>query len=1093
LSYLKQAGPGRTTLAALAAGALLAGGLATAGPVSAAPKDAEPIKVSKANGKDKLGSADRTKLAEAQASGEETVTVMVVAQKGQAAQARKQLRDLGGSIRYSADKYGYFSAIVPVSSVERAAAADGVLAIDLDEVIALPNPTEPSGASVAAGPPTAPDASTPDNNPYMPTNETGAIAFKTANPTFDGRGVTIGILDSGIDLAHPALQQTSTGETKIVDTFTATAPSEGDGTWRAMITTVTPTDGTFAISGLGTWKSPNGTYKFNRFGESRANVAGGEVLGDVNRDGDKTDQWGILYNETSHDIIIDVDQDQDFTDEVVRRPYNEQQQVGTFGTDNPATPVVEAMPFVVDYKEDVSLAPFGLPGTTDFVDIGIVSGAHGSHVAGITAANNMFGGQMDGAAPGAKLVSARACTFGPGCTAVALTDGMAELAANRGVDIINMSIGGLPALNDGNNARAELYNRIIADGVQIVISAGNSGNALNTVGDPSVATDVVSVGASISKETWKANYNSDVAFNKNMLTFSSGGPREDGGFKPNITAPGSAISTTPTWQPGGPVAGVGYTLPPGYSMFNGTSMASPQAAGAMALLISAARGTNVDSAPAQLRQAVYSTSVYNQGVPAFLQGHGEINVPASWALLKQTLSPSTFTVTAPVCTEIWKILGETTGTGIYNRCAAGQGGHAVGEKRNYTVTVTRTSGPTKSGTYALSLLGNDGTYEMSQKAVTLPLNAPKDIVIKATPQSGAHSALLRLDDPSTQGLDFAVMNVVAAGNELSAPSYKWSQAGVAQRNEATRYYLTVPTGTKALQVKMSGLAPSSQTRFIAFHPYGVGIDSTSSLACYSNFSNVAACNPTNRVYANPQPGVWEFLVESRRTTPIQENPWKLDATLLGVTVDPATTTLPSVVAGADSALSWNVTNDFGDVNASAKGGSLGSAKSGRFSIAHHAVQTYTVTVPAGASKLDVKIGNPSDNAADLDLFVVGPVGPGGGNKQSADGDSEEAVSYVNPREGLYTITVEGYDVPAVTTQYDYIDVFYSSALGEIAIDDPAPFDLASGASRTVTGKVKATGPAATGRTLFGSMSIVTESGALLGTGDVQIGAVTPAP
>ena len=57
---------------------------------------------------------------------------------------------------------------------------------------------------------------------------------------------------------------------------------------------------------------------------------------------------------------------------------------------------------------------------------------------------------------------------------------MAELAANRGVDVINMSIGGLPALNDGNNARAILYNRIIADGVQLVISAGNSGNALNT-------------------------------------------------------------------------------------------------------------------------------------------------------------------------------------------------------------------------------------------------------------------------------------------------------------------------------------------------------------------------------------------------------------------------------------------------------------------------------------------------------------------------------------------------------------------------------------------------------------------------------------
>ena len=50
------------------------------------------------------------------------------------------------------------------------------------------------------------------------------------------------------------------------------------------------------------------------------------------------------------------------------------------------------------------------------------------------------------------------------------------------------------------------------------------------------------------------------------------------------------------WQPGGPVAGT-YALPPGYSMFNGTSMASPQAAGAAALLVSAAKQTGVQHQP----------------------------------------------------------------------------------------------------------------------------------------------------------------------------------------------------------------------------------------------------------------------------------------------------------------------------------------------------------------------------------------------------------------------------------------------------------------------------------------------------------------
>ena len=72
---------------------------------------------------------------------------------------------------------------------------------------------------------------------------------------------------------------------------------------------------------------------------------------------------------------------------------------------------------------------------------------------------------------------------------------MVDLVVNRSVDVVNMSIGGLPALNDGNNARATLYNRLINDyGVQLFISAGNSGPGVNTIGDPAVATDVVGVG-----------------------------------------------------------------------------------------------------------------------------------------------------------------------------------------------------------------------------------------------------------------------------------------------------------------------------------------------------------------------------------------------------------------------------------------------------------------------------------------------------------------------------------------------------------------------------------------------------------------------
>ena len=99
---------------------------------------------------------------------------------------------------------------------------------------------------------------------------------------------------------------------------------------------------------------------------------------------------------------------------------------------------------------------------------------------------------------------------------------------------------------------------------------------MNTVGDPGVCGQVVSVGAYITDATWESNYGSTGAGGRRTCIRSARAvPTEAGGFKPTSSRPGAAISTTPMWQAGGPVAGT-YTLPPGYSMLNGTSMASPQ-------------------------------------------------------------------------------------------------------------------------------------------------------------------------------------------------------------------------------------------------------------------------------------------------------------------------------------------------------------------------------------------------------------------------------------------------------------------------------------------------------------------------------------
>ncbi|MEV0430186.1 S8 family serine peptidase [Micromonospora sp. NPDC050495] len=1082
----------------LAAGAMtVGGGAATASAAPAATPDAsQPTAV------EALGAHDAKLLDEAEAKHAPTVTLIIAARQGAAGTVAAGLEDLGATVSQRYDQVGYLLAKVPTGKVLKAATLPGVSAVDLDETIKRPDPapeaakagakTARQGATLAG-----PGAGTGAVNPYMPTAETGAEAFKAAHPTWDGRGVTIGIMDSGIDLDQPALQKTTTGERKIVDWVTATDPLE-DATWRPMTTQVSGPS--FVIgtgAGATTWTAPAGTFTFNTFRESI--TAASDPAGDVNRDGDTTNAWGVLYDPVSHDIRVDVNQNRDFTDDEVMRPYREKFQVGHFGTDNPATAVRDQMPFVVEYREDVDTAPAGGPGLVDYVNIGIIEATHGTHVAGITAANDMLGNSaFDGAAPGAKLVSARACSWGGGCTAAALTTGMVDLVVNRKVDVVNMSIGGLPALNDGANARAELYNTLITTyGVQLFLSAGNSGPGLNTVGDPSVASNVVSVAANVSKDTWLANYGSVVRKENALFNFSSRGPREDGGFKPNITAPGSAISTAPTWQPGNPVPEAGYQLPPGYQMLNGTSMASPQATGGAALLLSAARATGQAVTPAALRRALYSSAKAIKGVPTYGQGYGMLNVPGAWGLLARGVQTRGYTSAAPVCTELSGNLatynpdsGEfeknpNVGTGVYNRCAIGRGGQQVKEKRSYEVKLTRTSGPDRTIRHEIAFRGNDGTFS-APKSVALPLNRTVTVQVKAKPLStGAHGAIMTVDDPATSVIDFEVSTVVVVPTQVTTPAYAFTTEGSVERNSFTSYFVTVPEGTGALHVNLSGIATGSQTRFIAINPYGVPVDSTTSTACYTNFSDAAACKPQERDYQNPIAGVWEIEVEARRTSPSLDNPYQLQTRVQGVAVEPAVVELPSVTAGTPTEVSWDLTNTFGPVRVSGVGGPLASVRSGRPTITVGTSQEYTVDVPAGTTSFSARIGNTSDLGADLDLYVFRGATQVG---RSADGDSEEAVTLTNPVAGTYRVVVQGYAVAAGGTEYDYRDSFSSPALGALAAPR-TPVFLANGATATLTGTVTALAAPAAGRELYGDLAVTTVEGAVVGRGSVAVGAV----
>ncbi|MEU7066355.1 S8 family serine peptidase [Streptomyces sp. NPDC046161] len=1098
--------PASRRVARVAAAAGLVAALCASGamPVFAATGATDPGAPTAVKSADqKLGSSDAELLQDAKAKGDATVTVMVATAPGQTKQVADQLGAVqGASVGQTNDKLGYVRATIPTGKAEAALKEAGKLssvhAMDLKHEIQLSDPRPDSGKDAGASQKTAaetypgPGKDTPAKNPYNPSFETGAVDFVAKNPEADGRGVTIGILDSGVDLGHPALQKTTTGERKIVDWVTATDPiTDNDGTWRAQITPVTATGGTFTAGGQ-SWKAPEGSFQFSRFSESI--TATGDEKGDVNRDGDTTDKFGMLYDPVAGTVRVDTDQDGDFTNNEPMKPYKDGYQIGYFGTDNPATDVVERVPFVIQIRKDVPMDPLGgdwVGKKADFVNIGIIESEHGTHVAGITAANSLFGGKMNGEAPGAKIVSSRACSWSGGCTNVALTEGMIDLVANRGVDIVNMSIGGLPALNDGNNARAELYKNLIDTyGVQLVISAGNEGPGLNTIGDPGLADKVISVGAAVSKETWAANYGSGVTKKYDMFPFSSRGPREDGGFTPTITAPGAAINTTQTWLPGSPVKEAGYSLPAGYSMLQGTSMSSPQATGASALLLSAAKQQHMAVTPASLRVALTSTAKKIADVPAHAQGSGLINVLGAWESLQRGAKANEFTVKAPVDTAIDQFLKTPGfGTGIYDR----EGGLKVGQKKVYDVVVTRTTGVKYGTRHNLSWRNDDGTFKVvgGYDYVTLPLNKPVTIKVEANVKSaGVHSGILQLDDETTEGIDKQVLATVVSSAPLAKPSFAQSQTSSVQRNSHKSYFVTVPQGAKTLEVALGGLAAGSQTRFISIHPYGVGVEDSATTMCYPNYDNPAnKCRPDLRSYADPTPGVWEIEVEARRTSPLLDNPFKLDVSVLGATFDPAVKVLPEVKQGAPAPVQWSIKNDAAAIaGGKLKGGPLGSAKVAKPTIAAGETQTTEVTVGEGVSRLDVAIGKVSDAAADLDLEVYKDGVKVG---SSADGDSEEAVSLLNPAAGTYSIKVIGYAVPSGSTTYDYRDVYFSTALGSVQVDEAAAVNLANGASAQVSANVLVSSPAPEGRQFFGQVQLLNGRGTAAGTGSVQIDKVLP--
>jgi hypothetical protein len=1004
----------------------------------------------------KLSKRDHAAIADARARGQQQIGLMIAAKPGANALVASGINALGGTIRYQDDSVDYLRALVPIDKADQAAGLDGVQAANVDRLIPIGDPST-EGAGVDGGPPSPPDKNTPALNPYLPTRDIGAPQFVANNPTFDGRGVVVGMLDTGVDLFTPELQSAKaldgTPVRKFVDWVTMTDPvTDGDPMWIDMKNKVTVVGGSFTFDNVTyTDVGADGVYRFGIFDEGvlpppNDYQQGSQCNADVNRNRICNEKFGVLWRESDSMVWVDSNADHSFAGEPGMTNYKVNHDVAAFGKDDPNTAPRDTVPFVVQIdKQD------------RFVNIGIVSGSHGTHVAGIIAGKSFFGGAMNGAAPEAQLVSVRVCLFA-GCTAHGLIEGMIYAARKSNVDVINMSIGGLPALNDGRGVFDTLYNRLIeGTKAQMFISAGNDGPGVNTVANPSDATKVMSIGAYVSKATFRSNYNSHVPKVNGLFWFSARGPREDGGFKPQIVAPGAAISTIPGWLEGAPVPGT-YDLPPGYGMFNGTSMAAPEATGGAALLISAAKQSNVSWVPEKLRTAINSTGDPLSAYGAFEQGNGLFQVGAAWKLLKKGPNPTGITSRAPVNTVLAGDLEDPGhGPGIYQR-----EGWTAGDSKTLTIDFTRRSG--RRSDFNLTWVGNDGTFA-SADSISLPKDStvPLNVTVHPTTE-GAHSAILNVDDPSTDGIDYQVMNTVIAADQFTkANGYTVSHALEADRGDQTRVFFYVPPEATAFRADVTDI--QGRVRLHRFDPRGMPVPS----------GGPQDGGSISRTETSPLPGVWEVSVDNLRTSPLGKATFKITGTVYGVNVNPPSWTIDPTSIGTPYTKDFTFTNNLAAFTGNAAGSDLGSKLTARPNIQNHTQQKFYVTTTPGSTSLVVHIGKAADPGTDLDLYVYDSQGNLVGS--STGSTDTETVIVENPAPDTYGVVVDAYNVPSGSTDYDYSDLFTNPAFGSIAVNDPpAPHPSGDTWMRTVT--ATALSAPSTGRFLEGPLNVKSGDGVI---------------
>ncbi len=650
---------------------------------------------------------------------------------------------------------------------------------------------------------------------FLPKNITGVSSFLEQYPNFDGRGIKIAVLDSGIDPGAPGLALTSNGLPKVIDVLDAT------GSGDVNTTHVARADSKSEVKGLSgrtlhlnpEWTAANPDLHLGVV--SGFDIFPGNVISQYKKHAKiqmtetnkvyikKTEQALETLEETAPEdavkiqdlkdqldllsemegsfeaqspvydcavflldglwrAVIDTDEDGDLEDEVLLEDYSLHQKYTDFG--------------------DHTLVNFGVHiyDEGNLLSIVIPSSAHGTHVAGIIGAHFPDSPERSGIAPGVQLVSIKiGDTRLDGMeTGIALQRAL-RMVKDLDCDMINMSYGE-PTSTPNHGWFIDQVNELVREqNVVFVASAGNSGPALSTVGAPGgTSTSILAVGAYVHSTMMPLQYGMAHAPQDNLYTWSSRGPTTDGDIGVNFCAPGGAIAPVPT-----------SSIVPAMQM-NGTSMASPYACGSVALILSGLKIERIPYSYYDVRIAIEEGAKIQNHLDQFSQGYGLIQVGTSFDWFKS----SSF-VTPKIGFEI-RNTSQENGRGILLREPSetkAQNSHSIRIEPVFPESVDT---KTKASFEIWAQLSSDVSWIQYPDSVLIHQNGGKvNVIIDPSKLSeGAHFAVIKGKNQMDGQTLFKIPVTVIIGKKFSEnKKSQWQERITLEPGGIQRVFLRPPS------------------------------------------------------------------------------------------------------------------------------------------------------------------------------------------------------------------------------------------------------------------------------------------------------------